>query len=124
MARVLKLLACTCTRGAVVGVVGLAPGHAVELMRPTRWSQPAGAQHLIASTMFVIVNVLAVAAVGAGLLHGAAASPAASSCHDSVCDIRSFGAVGDNVTVDTSAIQAALDAAAALPGGGTVLVSA
>ena len=42
-----------------------------------------------------------------------------------VCSIASFGAVGDNATLNTAAIQAAIDhCAAAHPAGSTVLVPA
>ena len=38
------------------------------------------------------------------------------------CDIREFGAVGDGVTMNTAAIQAAVDACSAA-GGGTVTIA-
>ena len=69
------------------------------------------------------------AVIASGLMEtnamGARSKPAAS--HDDlgarIYNIRSYGAKGDKTTVDTAAVQAAIDACAA-DGGGTVLVPA
>ena len=70
------------------------------------------------------------AVIAAGLLDGRAAEGAGSGSAASsddlgvrVYNIRSYGAKGDKTTVDTAAVQAAIDACAN-DGGGTVLVPA
>ena len=54
---------------------------------------------------------------------GALAAKHASTRPDSVVDVRDFGATGDGKTVDTAAINAAIDSVASA-GGGTVRFSA
>lgn len=78
---------------------------------------------MIASTGASHVRLAAQPDTTVPKLQRAPSSPAAGApCANSVCNIRDFGAVGDNSTLDTAAVQAALDACAAQPGGGTVLV--
>ena len=62
-----------------------------------------------------------VASVGAGLVSSRAAAaepnPSASVAGARIFDIRTFGAVGDGKTLDTAAVQAAIDACHADRGG-------
>lgn len=59
--------------------------------------------------------------VAAGVLVPAARLPLAMAQEAGACDVRRFGAMGDGTTLDTAAINAAIEAAAA-NGGGRVLV--
>jgi hypothetical protein len=65
------------------------------------------------------VRALLVTAVGVTMLP---ATVAAATTRQSVYDVRAFGAAGDGKTLDTTAINKAIEAAAA-GGGGTVLFS-
>jgi polygalacturonase len=74
-------------------------------------------------------EILRMSALGLGAVVGSsfpeayAARHAPAAAAPGVFDIRTYGAVGDGKTVDTSAINKAIDAAAAA-GGGTVLFPA
>src|ERR1700757_4074167 len=61
-----------------------------------------------------------IGAAGALAPIGLAAPPAASQPHGRIYDIRSFGATGNGKTIDSPAINRAIEAAANA-GGGTVL---
>jgi polygalacturonase len=74
------------------------------------------------------LGIVSTASVGAGLLatSGKAAEPSSSSDNTlgaRVYNIRDFGAKGDGTTLDTAAVQAAIDACNK-DQGGTVLVPA
>jgi polygalacturonase len=61
-----------------------------------------------------------IGAAGALAPMGLGAQPASSQPHGSIYDVRSFGATGDGKTIDSPAINRAVEAAANA-GGGTVL---
>jgi polygalacturonase len=70
------------------------------------------------------LRISGVGIAGAALpLRGAQAQSAAAAPNSGVFDVRNFGAVGDGKTVDSPAINRAIEAAAAA-GGGTVHFSA
>lgn len=93
--------------------------------------QPASDRSLISRRDWFgkVVMPVAGAAIGAGLLDGSPATARGKSTTNNddlgarVYNIRSYGAKGDKTTLDTAAVQAAIDACAA-DGGGTVLVPA
>ncbi len=73
------------------------------------------------------LGLMSTASIGSGLLASASAPAATSESENTlgarVYNIRDFGAKGDGKTLDTAAVQAAIDACAR-DQGGTVLVPA
>ena len=67
------------------------------------------------------VPAVAVAAVGVLPSHAAGSLASASVVPDALYDVRTFGAKGDGIALDTEAVQAAIDQCTK-DGGGTVLV--
>ncbi|HEY4902297.1 MAG TPA: glycosyl hydrolase family 28-related protein, partial [Candidatus Sulfotelmatobacter sp.] len=64
------------------------------------------------------------AGIAAALPYGSANAQSASASHSAgIHDVRTFGAAGDGKTIDSSAINHAIDAAASA-GGGTLLFPA
>src|SRR5205807_202052 len=73
---------------------------------------------------FARIGVTSVAAAPLSLEVGSRSAPSASgAAQSSAFDVRKYGARGDGKTIDTPAINSAIDAAAAT-GGGTVLFPA
>ncbi|HXF10730.1 MAG TPA: glycosyl hydrolase family 28-related protein, partial [Desulfuromonadaceae bacterium] len=66
-----------------------------------------------------LTPTLAAASLGGGLLaqKAAAETPAAAAAGENIYDIRTFGAKGDGSTIDTAAVQSAIDAATQNNGG-------
>ena len=84
-------------------------------------------QRLVVMTMKVSVclTMLLVMALGAGpaqpkLLY----QPGGTANHGRMINVRDFGAVGNGLTDDTKAIQAAINAASKTGGGGVVYIPA
>ncbi len=69
--------------------------------------------YILLITMVCAVTVALFVAVGSSIVAHAATN---------VCNVKSFGAVGDDTHKDTAAIQKAIDTCAAKAGGGTVEV--
>ena len=73
-------------------------------------------RHAVTGTRFVCVGFLVAAMIG-GVFHLGGAAAADMQSPMGVFDVRNYGAVGDGVTLDTKAIQTAVDHCAHARGG-------